>query len=189
LVILGIVISGGQIVQAQEVYEQAGDIRLKEIGFFSGWGKGSLNKEDEDYEILPLTLRFGFDITRAFRKTATSDFVGFLVEPFINPVLSPDSNVEVGCSLLLKYARSLGDRFSPYIEGGTGVIYTSQDLEQQSTNWNFLLQGGCGLYYFVRENTSLNVGYRFRHFSNAGVERPNGGIDAHCVLIGFSFFY
>ncbi len=171
-----------QVARAEEAH-------LKEFGFMSGWGKGSLNKEVDDYEILHLGLRFGFDASGKFLKVKSPDMFEFMVEPFINPVLNPDSNVEVGCGLLLKYAHSINSCFSPYIEAGTGAVYTTQDVEQQATRWNFLAQCGFGLHYFFREAASLNVGYRFRHFSNAGIKHPNGGVDVHSLLIGFSFFY
>ncbi len=161
----------------------------KEFGFVSGWGQDSSIEGADDYEILPLALRFGFDASGEFLKVESPHRLEFLVEPFINPVLGPDSNVEVGCGLLLKYAHSINSYFSPYIEAGTGAVYSTQDVVGQSTRWNFLTQCGFGLHYFFREATSLNIGYRFRHSSNAGIEEPNSGIDVHSFIMGFSYFY
>ncbi len=162
---------------------------LKEFGFVSGWGQDSSREGFEDYEILHLGLRFGFDASGKLLKVESPHRLEFMVEPFINPVLGPDSNVEMGCGLLLKYVHSVNSHFSPYIEGGTGLVYSTQDLETQSTRWNFLTQAGFGLHYFFREDRSLNIGYRFRHSSNAGIKEPNSGIDVHSLIIGFSFFY
>lgn len=171
-----------QVVQAREP-------GLKEFGFVSGWGQDSSIEGADDYEILHLALRFGFDASGEFLKVQSPHRLEFVVEPFINPVLSPDSNVEVGCGLLLKYAHSINSYFSPYIEAGTGAVYSTQDVVGQSTRWNFLTQFGFGLHYFFREATSLNIGYRFRHASNAGIEEPNSGIDVHSFIMGFSYFY
>ena len=171
-----------QVVQAKET-------RLREFSFLSGWGKAPLKQRADDYEIVHLGLGFGFDASNKFLKVKSHDMLEFVVEPFINPVCSPDSNVEVGCGLLLKYAHSISNGFSPYIEAGTGGVYTTQDVEQQSTRWNFITQCGFGLHYFFREDRSLNIGYRFRHLSNAGIKDPNLGIDTHSFLVGFSFFY
>ena len=168
---------------------QAGGAHLKEFGFLSGWGEGCLKEEVDDYEILRLSLRLGFDISSKFLKEGSQGMIEFIVEPFMNPVFSPDSNVEVGCGLFLKYAHPISSCISPYIEAGTGPLYTTQDLKSQATRWNFLSQCGVGVHYFFRDDASLNIGYRIGHFSNAGLEHPNSGVDVHSFLVGFSFYY
>jgi opacity protein-like surface antigen len=48
---------------------------------------------------------------------------------------------------------------------------------------------GAGLSFFVTEYSAINVEYRLRHMSNAGMEKPNGGIDTHFGTIGYSLFF
>lgn len=163
-------------------------IHLKEYGFLSGWREGSLD-EGDDYQIIPFILRFGYDLTPLVQRINPPGLLELEVEPFLNPVLGPETNVEGGCNLLLKYAYPLNSRLLPYIEGGTGLLYTSQTFKEQSTHLNSIVQGGIGFHYFLRQSFSLDVGYRFRHFSNAGIRKPNEGIDTHSILIGFSYFY
>jgi len=160
---------------------------LKEYGFLSGWQEGSLEEAD-DYQTIPFILRFGFDLTPLVRRINSPSLMELEVEPFLSPVLGPETNVEGGCNLLLKYAYPLTSRFLPYVESGLGLLYTTQHFEEQSTQLNSILQGGLGFHYFLRKNLSLNVGYRFRHFSNAGIRKPNTGIDTYTILIGFSIF-
>ncbi|OQX53101.1 MAG: hypothetical protein B5M48_03950 [Candidatus Omnitrophica bacterium 4484_213] len=78
---------------------------LKEIGIFTGTGKASL-KEKDDYEIIPLGARFGFDIKPLIEKVKIKDKslkikgrIDFLVEPYLAGLTSPDANFECGTGL------------------------------------------------------------------------------------------
>ena len=77
-----------------------------------------------------------------------------------------------------------------YMEGGVGLIYTTQHTYEQSTQFNFTSELGGGIYLFLNKNktTALTVGYRFRHFSNASIKHPNNGVDTHSITAGISFF-
>ena len=163
-------------------------VYLKERGFLSGGREGPLDKAG-NYRAIPFILRFGFDLTPLVPGIHSPRLLELEVEPFLSAVLGPERNMEGGCNLLLKYAYPLTARFFPYIEGGTGLLYTTQHFEEQSTHLNSIVQGGVGFQYFFRQNTSLDVGYRFRHFSNGGIKKPNEGINTQAVLIGVSFFY
>jgi len=107
----------------------------------------------------------------------------------MNVVINPNTNAEVGCSFLLKYSDHITSRIAPYIEGGFGIIYTTQHTREQSTQYNFLSQVGVGLQFFLNEKYALTGGYRYRHMSNAGIDSPNRGIDHHFVLLGVSYFF
>ncbi len=151
---------------------------LKEIGIFTGTGKASL-KDKDDYEIIPLGVKFGFDIKGP---------LDFLVEPYLAGVTSPDPNFECGTGLLLRYGYKI-DRFLPFIEVGSGLQWTSQHTREEGTQWCFQLQGGGGFYYFFKQNKAINFSYRYRHFSNRDIKEPNTGIDVHAFLIGVSTFF
>lgn len=188
-VVLILIAAGYQNIVAGEDAEKSGGIHLKEIGFLSGWGEGYLEEGKNDYEIVPLTLRFGFDLSGILPGMKKKDSFDLLAEPFVNPVVGPDSSIEAGCNLLVKYARSLSNSIHPYVEAGTGMIYVKEEMERQTNGWNFLLQCGLGLNYFIRDDISLTAGYRYRHFSNGGRKHPNGGVDVHCLIAGVSYLY
>jgi len=164
---------------------------IKEIGLLSGYSYGSL-KDKDDYELVPLILRIGFDLKPFLNKfnIDSKGLVEFLLEPFANTVISPDNNAEVGFNLLFRYAFPLTERFYPYIEGGVGFVYMTQHTLEQSTQYNFVPQGGVGVIYFIKKNKlALNAGYRYRHLSNASIKSPNGGINVNMFLAGLSLFY
>ncbi len=168
---------------------------LKEIGVFTGTGKASL-KDKDDYEIILLGARFGFDIKPLIEKVRIGDKsllkikgrLDFLVEPYLAGVTSPDPNFECGTGLLLRYGYKI-DKFLPFIEVGSGLQWTSQHTREEGTQWCFQVQGGGGFYYFFKQDKAINFSYRFRHFSNRDIKEPNTGIDVHAFLIGVSTFF
>ncbi|MCD6318682.1 acyloxyacyl hydrolase [Candidatus Aerophobetes bacterium] len=168
---------------------------LKEIGVFAGSLRDGTLSEKDDYVTVPVGLRFGFDIKPLIKKFKVGDvflkkesMLEFVAEPFIAGVISPDSNFETGCSLLLKYGYKFG-KFLPFINAGTGLQYTTQHTREEATQWCFQVQTGAGSYYFFEKDKALSFEYRFRHFSNAGTKEPNKGVDTYGFYIGFSYFF
>jgi len=173
----------------------------KEIGIISGYAHGNL-EEKGSYKIIPAILRLGFnldsiglgfsDLLRPIARKIDMEpkgFTEFMLELYANTVVSPDSNAEAGCAIFLKYSYPLTQKIYAYALGGGGVGYISQHTREQSTQWGFTPQIGTGLTYFFREDTALNLEYRYRHFSNADIEKPNDGINVNMFLIGISLFY
>jgi len=160
---------------------------LKEIGFLTGYGTASLEKKSADYDVIPILPRFGFDINPL--KGNIGGDLELIAEPIMNIVISPDANAEFGASCLLKYSAHITARIAPYIEGGIGMVYTTQHTHEQGTQFNFLPQVGGGLQFFLNKNIALTGGYRYRHLSNAGMSDDNSGINHHFVLVGMSYFF
>ena len=160
----------------------------KEFSILSGWMDGNLRSQN-DYEMVPLYLQFGFDITPSFYSKRLSGSLKFIVEPFFNTVISPDKNVEIGNDFILRYSYPVVEKFHVYIEGGAGAMYTSQHTAEQGTQFNFTEQVGCGVYYFFSKNKAINLGYRYRHFSNCDIKSPNKGVDMDGFLAGISILY
>ena len=161
---------------------------LSSIGFLTGYMKGDLEAKP-DYEVVPLMLSFGFDLKPLARKIGidTHGILEFQVEPFINPVLEPETNIETGVNLLVKYAFPLNDKLMPYVKFGAGPSFMGMDTREQSTRFNFVDTAGAGFSWFIKNNFSLDVEYRFRHLSNCSIDSPNKGIETHSVLLGFSY--
>lgn len=162
---------------------------LEEFGLLTGYGRASI--VGEDYQLVLFMPRWGFDIKPATEKIGLKppDHLEFVVEPLANLVVSPNTNAEVGCSFLLKYGLDFAQRFLVFAEGGLGMLYMTQHTVEQGTQYNFLLQGGTGLQYFLNKRWALTGSYRLRHLSNAGASSRNSGINAHLTLVGISFFY
>ncbi|NQU74294.1 MAG: acyloxyacyl hydrolase [Candidatus Omnitrophica bacterium] len=174
---------------------------VHEIGVFTGFAMTKL-EEQGDYEIVPAQLRLGYNLNSVnlgfcdlflpiFRKfnIKPKGFTEFLFESFANTVIGPDNNVEAGCTILLKYSYPLTEKIYPYALSGGGVAYISQDTREQSLQWGFTPQSGVGISYLFKKDTALNMEYRYRHFSNADIKKPNEGINVSMFLVGVSLFY
>ncbi|MFC1708755.1 acyloxyacyl hydrolase [Candidatus Omnitrophota bacterium] len=171
--------------------EEAMEEYTNEFGIFSGWASGKLKYNQGDYEMVPLHFQIGFDITSMLNNIniEPEGRLKFFFEPFLNPVLNPSENIEVGNNFMLKYAHPITQKFSLFFEAGVGLLYTTQHTAEQGTQFNFSQQFGGGISYLFAENKTLNVGYRRRHFSNADIEEPNSGIDMDYILCGVTIFY
>ncbi|MCA9484353.1 MAG: acyloxyacyl hydrolase [Nitrospina sp.] len=80
-------------------------------------------------------------------------------------------------------------RWAPSILLGAGFSYGNFDdgAIEISTDFEFILNAGAGVEYFLEDNKSVSLGYRLWHLSNSNIERPNIGLNAHLITVGFSF--
>jgi len=164
---------------------------LSSFSLVSGYGVASLSNASADYEVIPILPQFGFDINPLAEKIhiKPKGLLEFVVEPLMNLVINPGTNAEVGCSLFLRYSDKITSRIAPYVEGGLGMIYTTQHTHEQGTQYNFISQAGLGLQLFLNKHVALTGGYRFRHLSNAGLDTPNRGINNHFGLVGVKYCF
>lgn len=164
---------------------------LDGVEVLSGYLDGYLDNSKKDYTAVPLLVGLIFDMKPLTSKVGINPKgrLDFILEPFINTVTEPNSNVEVGSNFLFEYAFPLSQKFHPYVKGGIGALYMSQHTVEQSTQYNFLPQGGGGLRYFIKDNIAINFEYRYRHLSNASIKHPNSGIDANMYLGGITIFF
>jgi hypothetical protein len=163
---------------------------LDGIEIFTGYLRADTREEDDDYQGIPLFFSLDFKTEPILKKIGITPWgkLDFIVEPFINTIIEPHRNIEVGSNFLVKYVFPL-KVIQPYFKWGLGVLYMSQHTREQSTQYNFLPQVGGGIHIFINAKTALSFEYRFRHLSNANFRRPNKGIDANLILGGISFFF
>ena len=89
---------------------------------------------------------------------------------------------------MLRYNFLESGRVVPFIEAGAGLLGTDFDLKGQSDGFNFSVQGGLGLHFFVLPRVAVTAEARLHHISNAGLRQPNNGINDCLFLLGASFF-
>lgn len=80
-------------------------------------------------------------------------------------------------------------RWAPYVQVGAGFSWGdfNDGAVEISTKFEFILNAGAGVEFFLSENRSVALGYRLWHLSNSNIERPNIGLNAHVFTVGFSF--
>ena len=106
---------------------------------------------------------------------------------FQQPVLTHG----VGFTPKIKYTFAADNRIRPYVEFAGGPFWTDlgDKIPEESSELNFILTAGGGISFFVTSQASINVGWRFQHFSNAGTSYPNYGINSSLPFGGFSYFF
>ena len=106
---------------------------------------------------------------------------------FREPVLTHG----VGFTPKIKYTFVSLEQVRPYVEFAGGPFWTDLGgrIPEESSQFNFVLTAGFGVSYFLTNQTTFNVGYRFHHISNAGTRYPNLGINSSLPFGGFSFFF
>ena len=108
-----------------------------------------------------------------------------------NQYVEPLSAYLVALTPTAKYTFLASDKLRPYVELGAGLVWTdlADRIPEKGSQFNFNLQAGVGVSYFVLPTTAINLTYRFQHISNAGTAHPNKGIDAGVALVGISKFF
>ncbi len=159
------------------------------IDILTGFGWGKLRAQD-NYKLTPLSVAFSFDLKHLVQKIKLNpkSLIHLQVEPFLNTVNDPRSNLETGASFWLKLGL-LGEesKLQPYFKIGAGLLYMTQHTREQATQFNFTEQIGVGTHYYFSKNTALTLEGRWRHLSNAGIKHPNQGINTYFVLTGISY--
>jgi len=163
---------------------------LKAVELLTGYGSANLKGRQPDYELYPIALAFDLDLKPLVKKININypGLIEFQIEPFIAPIASPDANVEVGNAFMLKIGvLPETSRFQPYIKAGAGMLYMTQHTLEQSTQFNFLEQGAVGAHFYINKNWAITGDVRYRHVSNAGIDKPNSGINTLFYLLGATY--
>lgn len=76
----------------------------------------------------------------------------------------------------------------PYAEIGLGVGYfNKKEIVERKLGSNGLIEGKVGLGLRFGPLREYEIGYKFIHFSNGYMARPNDAINLHFVAINFWF--
>ena len=112
-----------------------------------------------------------------------------LVEFFGGAQFRPNDRYFVGLTPMIRYNFTTGSRWVPFVNGGVGVSSTNIDGPDLTGNFQFNVQVGTGIHYFLSDRTALTLQYRWLHFSNAGIHDPNHGTNTQMFLVGASWFF
>ncbi|MGZ5091827.1 MAG: acyloxyacyl hydrolase [Burkholderiales bacterium] len=76
----------------------------------------------------------------------------------------------------------------PYAEAGIGLhLLSHASIGEKNLSTSFQFGDHLGLGYRFGAKGAFDVGYRFQHFSNGGVKRPNPGINFNQVRLQYHF--
>ena len=102
-----------------------------------------------------------------------------------------DDKFLVGWSPLMAQYKFLSPkrRWAPNVLMGAGFSMTNwKDVatRELGSEFQFLLHAGTGLEYY-KQKGAYSINYRFFHVSNAGIQFPNIGLNAHQITLGIRF--
>jgi opacity protein-like surface antigen len=171
--------------------QKTSSIFLNEIGFGSGYARGTLKWDADDFSVYPAFVRIGFNINSLVGLSGGRSTLQFALEPQINTISGPKDGVEAGCGIGFRYFRQLADPVNLFFEASFAPMFLSIDtVEQGAAGFNFLDQLGAGIQYRLSSKTAVFGGYRWRHISHAGIsDRSNDGINSNAVVAGLSWLY
>ena len=154
-------------------------------------GYGTSNIEEGKYKPLLMIWHIGFDLKEftSERSVDRNNTISLYLEPQINPAFSPETDMEFGVGIGLKYMHQITDRLSAYVMASVGPHWITLQTKNQANGFIFSDMAGVGLSIFVTKSAALNLEFRARHISNAGLAEPNGGINSYFSAIGYSVFF
>jgi len=167
----------------------------KEVKYFkglevlTGYGLAKLKSQQGNYQVIPLFIGFDYDLKPLVNKKYLTlpGLFQFVLEPFVSYVSSPNNNMEMGSNFLLKVGFLPETyRFQPYFKGGLGFLYMSQHTREQGSQFNFNEYAGLGAHFFLTKDLAFTFEYRFRHISNADIDKPNKGINTNFCIFGIN---
>lgn len=147
-------------------FDQGEDVTLKHMRFAVG-----ADWIEDFYESKNFEINGRWDFNFNYWKSDLSD---------------PDEKegFMIGITPVFHYTYKMG-KIKPYLEMGGGPQLLSNivvENEYKSTQFQFGSIFGAGL-----KNKHFELGYRYLHISNAGIEMPNPGTDFHNIHIGYKF--
>jgi len=98
----------------------------------------------------------------------------------------PDEATVGGVTLVLRYELATGTRWVPFFDAGAGLSATDIGRPDLGGVFEFNLQAGPGVSWYVGRNTALTFQYRFIHLSSAGLETPNLGVNTGTFYVGIN---
>ncbi len=164
----------------------------QEFTFLLGYGDQldlPRGTKGEDREFLFFTPRWGIVLTDPVGVGLLRGGLEFLTEP--SAIITADTPriLSGGIAALLKYNFYTGTRLMPFLEGGAGLMVSTDRLGGQGSSFNFTPQGGAGFHYFLNREWAFTFAYRFWHASNGGSAVPNRGVNVSTFFVGLAYFF
>ncbi len=95
----------------------------------------------------------------------------------------------INFTLQLRWHFIAKESWSMFIEGGAGLLRTSNDVPSDGSSFNFTPQAGLGFTFDIGNNNRWIIGTRWHHISNANTYSSNPGRDSIMIWTGISFPY
>ncbi|MEL7223916.1 MAG: acyloxyacyl hydrolase [Cyanobacteria bacterium J06576_12] len=98
-----------------------------------------------------------------------------------------DNAAGLNLTFLLRSHWIRGDNWTIYVDGGVGVLQSTDGVPSVGSTFNFTPQIGGGATFALNDAQRLMVGMRWHHTSSANTFRPNPGLDVVLGYVGINF--
>ena len=98
----------------------------------------------------------------------------------------PDDSVRAEWAhfFIRNYWRTSSKTLQPYVDIGTGPMWSNRRIPAATSKFNFSSQLGLGVVIFPNARMPLYAGYRFFHISNGGLTGRNPGLNVNGFFVG-----
>jgi len=156
-----------------------------EVGLNFAYGKNTRKATVRLFSFLP---HWGLFLVRPGQQLGPLG-ISFLAEGIVSVAQADTTGFEVGITPLFKLSVLLFPGVMAHIEGGAGVISESINSPALAHAFNFTPQAGAGFDIALTPQLALQVAYRFRHSSNAGLSEPNPSFNVNFFQAGLNYYY
>jgi len=88
-----------------------------------------------------------------------------------------------------KWTFTSGQRMAPYVQLGSGLLFTNNDLPGPGTSdINFQTGIGVGFHFFHREKRAWTAEVKYQHISSSGLGDLNPGMNTVQFTVGYNWF-
>lgn len=98
-----------------------------------------------------------------------------------------DDAVGANLNFLVRSHWIRGENWSVYIDGGAGILGTTESVPEPGSTFNFTPQVGLGSTFNINDEQRVMLGVRWHHISNAGLYSPNPGLDTVMGYVAVDF--
>lgn len=153
------------------------------------YGMDTLGSLDQ-HHMAVVSASYGYMFAPVFEQTPLlRGNVELRGELFGGWQFSPEDEWLIGLTPHLRYNFNTRSRWVPFFDGGAGLTGTTIQEPDLSRYFQFNLQIGIGLHYFVSSNLALTAEAKYMHLSCAGISLPNRGVNGVVGLLGVTWLY
>jgi len=157
----------------------------QEAGLCFAYGKNTQKATVRLFSLLP---HWGISLVRPGQKLGPVG-LSFVVEGIVSVADADQTGFELGFTPMLKASVLLFPGVLAFVEGGAGMITESIDSPALAHAFNFTPQAGAGFDIALNPQLALQVAYRFRHSSNAGIYKENPAFNVNFFMAGLNYYY
>jgi lipid A 3-O-deacylase len=176
---------GNGTLRAQGGPQQGGN----ELQIWTGGGHGTNGSQSGD-GVFNIGARYGWILTDAHGPGFLRGRFEYAVDVVPLFLVMQTSNTAYGFGInpfALKWNFAAHGSVVPYVDIGGGTLFTNVKVPEGTSHVNFTTSGALGVH-FLRGKYNWSAEVRYMHISNAGISRPNPGINTIQVRLGLGRF-